>query len=499
MNSRATIFDIGQPGRRAQAQSTAIEAASVADLPASALRQQPPALPEVSELQAVRHYSRLSAANFSIDTHFYPLGSCTMKYNPRGAHKAASLPGFSGRHPLTPDQASGGFLECLYRLQSLLQELTGMAGVSLAPMAGAQGEFAGIGMIRAWHEARGDTKRTEILTPDAAHGTNPATAAQCGCQVRETPVDANGDMDITALKAAVGPHTAGMMMTNPSTCGLFERRVREISDIVHAAGGLMYYDGANLNAVLGKVKPADMGFDVLHLNLHKTFSTPHGGGGPGAGPVAVVQRLAPHLPLPLAARSGADGYRWLDEQDLPESIGRLSTFSGNAGILLRALAYILMLGAEGMNRVSDMAVLNAAYLQARLSQAGFELAYPNRRSTHEFILTLERFASSYGVTAMDFAKRLLDHGVHAPTTYFPLMVPECFLIEPTETESRTELDHFVDAMTAIADEARTDPELVKSAPHTLPAARLDDVLAARVLKLRWQTPEANPTKGQSAG
>ena len=481
-----TIFDLGVPGRCAAAQQPLAEANLA--LPAEALRQDPPALPEVSELQAVRHYTNLSRRNFSIDTQFYPLGSCTMKYNPRGAHRAASLPGFLGRHPLAPAAVSQGFLSCAYELQELLQAATGMAAVSLTPMAGAQGEFAGVAMIRAYHDARGDSARREIIVPTAAHGTNPASAAMCGYQVREVPVAADGDVDIDALRALLGPQTAGIMLTNPSTCGVFERRILAIADAVHDAGGLLYYDGANLNAILGKARPGDMGFDVLHVNLHKTFATPHGGGGPGAGPVAANERLRPYLPVPIAAREdGADGpfYRWLEAEDRPDSIGRLSTFMGNAGILLRALAYARLLGRGGMARVGEYATLNANYLMARLRGHGFELAYPTRRASHEFIVTLRQEAKTLGVTAMDFAKRLLDFGFHAPTTYFPLLVPECLLIEPTETETKAELDAFADAMAAIRDEARKDPERVKTAPHNLPVGRVDEVKAARDLDLVW--------------
>ena len=481
-----TIFDIGAPERRAGAQQPA--AGGVDDLPAACLRETPPRLPEVSELQVVRHYTNLSARNFAIDNRFYPLGSCTMKYNPRGAHRAASLPGFLGRHPLAPEELSQGFLSCLHELQEVLKTVTGMAAVSLTPMAGAQGEFAGVAMIRAYHDARGDHDRREIVVPTAAHGTNPATAAMCGYAVREVAVGADGDVDLEALQAAVGPATAGIMLTNPSTCGVFERRILDIARIVHDAGGLLYYDGANLNAILGKARPGDMGFDVLHVNLHKTFATPHGGGGPGAGPVGVGERLLPFLPVPFveradAAADAAPRYRWVDADQRPDTIGRLSTFMGNAGILLRALAYARMLGREGMTRVADHATLNANYLMTRLRAAGFTLAYPTRRASHEFIVTLQREARAFGATAMDFAKRLLDFGVHAPTTYFPLLVPECFLIEPTETETKAELDAFVAAMAAIRAEAERNPALVKSAPHNLPVARLDDVKAARELDL----------------
>ena len=513
-----TIFDIGRAGRGAWAQhppmadepplegpqgssarSAAPAAGAAADqrqtasepglagLPAEALREAAPRLPEVSELQAVRHYTNLSARNAAIDNRFYPLGSCTMKYNPRGAHRAASLPGFLERHPLRPERASQGFLGCLFQLQEMLKEATGAEAVSLAPMAGAQGEFAGVAMIRAHHHALGEGQRTEILVPEAAHGTNPATAAMCGCQVREIALEASGDVDLEALKAALGPRTAGLMMTNPSTCGLFERRMEEIARLVHAAGGLLYYDGANLNAILGKAKPMNMGFDVLHLNLHKTFATPHGGGGPGAGPVGASERLAPYLPTPMAGRR--DGrYCWLTEAALPNSIGQLSAFAGNAGVLLRALAYALMLGRDGMERVGEFATLNANYLAKRLRDAGFDLAYPNRRASHEFVLSLARPAKALGVNAMDFAKRLLDYGIHAPTTYFPLLVPECFLIEPTETETKEELDRFVAAMTSILKEAEQDPERVRDAPWNLPVRRLDEAKAARSLQLVW-TPQ----------
>jgi glycine dehydrogenase subunit 2 len=484
-----TIFDLSVPGRRATAQLAAEpEAASdaLADIPESLLRREPPVLPEVSELQVVRHYTNLSRRNFSIDTQFYPLGSCTMKYNPRGAHKAASLPGFANRHPLAPESVSQGFLSCLFDLQEILADVTGMKGVSLTPMAGAQGEFAGVAMIRAYHEKRGDHERSEIIVPNAAHGTNPATAVMCGYKVTEVPVDSSGDVDVEALRGVVGPQTAGLMMTNPSTCGVFERQIETIAAIVHEAGGLLYYDGANLNAILGKVKPGDMGFDVLHMNLHKTFATPHGGGGPGAGPVGVSERLLPYLPLPTVDRDEAGRYRWLDEDDLPDSIGRLSGFMGNAGILLRALAYAWLLGREGMHRVGEYATLNANYMARRLAGAGFELAYPERRATHEFILTFKSQAKNLEVTAMDFAKRLLDYGIHSPTTYFPLLVPECFLIEPTETETMAELDAFVEALENIQAEAEKDPEQVTSAPHTLPVRRLDDVKAARELDLVWR-------------
>lgn len=488
--SEPLIFESSRPGRRASAQAP--EAVAV-ELPEGHRRTTPPPLPEVSELQVVRHYTRLSQRNFSIDTHFYPLGSCTMKYNPRACNTLAMLPGFLGRHPLAPESAGQGFLACMYELQEMLRAVTGMREVSLTPMAGAQGELTGVAMIRAYHDARGDRERREIIVPDAAHGTNPATATMCGCVVKEIATDDQGDVDLDALRAAVGPKTAGIMLTNPSTLGVFERRILEMAKIVHEAGGLLYYDGANLNAILGKVRPGDMGFDVIHMNLHKTFSTPHGGGGPGSGAVGVGERLAPYLPVPIVGlaedrEDGAGGgprYRWIDESDRPQTIGRLSGFMGNAGVLLRAYVYMRMLGHDGMRRVAEFATLNANYLMQRLADAGFELAFPERRASHEFIVTLKRQAKKLDVTAMDFAKALLDHGCHAPTTYFPLLVPECLLIEPTETESKEALDAFVDAMIAIGEQAVEDPEAVKSAPHTLPVRRLDDVKAARELDLVW--------------
>jgi glycine dehydrogenase subunit 2 len=488
------IHDYGSPGRGAQAQWPALEAAAPA-VPAALRRRQRAALPEVSELDVVRHYTRLSQLNFSIDTHFYPLGSCTMKYNPRACNAAAMLPGFLGRHPLASGAHSQGFMACMHDLQEMLKEVTGMRGVALSPMAGAHGEFAGVAMIRAYHQARGDHERNEIIVPTAAHGTNPATATMCGCVVKEVAVGADGDCDIEALKAALGPKTAGIMLTNPSTLGVFERRIAEVARLVHEAGGLLYYDGANLNAILGKVRPGDMGFDVIHMNLHKTFSTPHGGGGPGAGAVGVGPRLLPHMPLPVVGKDG-DAYRWLEERDLPQSIGRLTGFMGNAGVLLRAYVYMRMLGREGMSRVGEYATLNSNYLSKRLQQAGFVAAFPARRASHEFILTLKGLAAQAGVTAMDVAKRLLDFGFHAPTTYFPMLVPECLLIEPTETESRETLDAFVGAMSEILAEAQRDPEMLRKAPYRMPVRRLDDVRAARELDLAFR-PGPAPAAGSA--
>ncbi|MGA7180383.1 MAG: aminomethyl-transferring glycine dehydrogenase subunit GcvPB [Thiobacillaceae bacterium] len=478
------IFDHSHPGCAAHAQIPSGDS-TLSDLPPNLLRDQPPGLPECSELDVVRHYTRLSQKNFSIDTQFYPLGSCTMKYNPRACNSLATLPQFLARHPHAPAETGQGFLQCMFELQEMLKDVTGMAGVSLAPMAGAQGEFAGIAMIRAYHESRGDRARAEILVPNAAHGTNPATAVMCGYTVKEIPTDREGNVELAALKAAVGPQTAGLMLTNPSTLGVFEKAIQDIRQIVHEAGGLLYYDGANLNAILGRVRPGDMGFDVIHMNLHKTFSTPHGGGGPGAGPVGVAQHLLPFVPVPVVINDNGT-YRNAVEADLPQSIGRMSANGGNAGVLLRAYVYARMLGAEGMHRVAEFATLNANYLLARMRQAGFDPAYPTRRASHEFIITLKKLKDETGITAMDFAKRLLDYGFHAPTTYFPLLVPECLLIEPSETESKETLDAFVEACIKIKDEAYSQPDLVKGAPYTQPVRRLDDVKAARELDLSYK-------------
>jgi glycine cleavage system P protein (glycine dehydrogenase) subunit 2 len=481
------IFEKSRPGRRAYAQAPLDEVDC--NVPVAMQRDDVPTLPEVSELQVVRHYTRLSQQNFSIDTHFYPLGSCTMKYNPRACNSLALLPGFAGRHPLGPASHGQGFLACMHGLQEMLKSVTGMKAVSLTPMAGAQGELAGVAMIRAYHLANGHDERDEIIVPDAAHGTNPATATMCGCTVREIPTNADGDVNIEALQQAIGPKTAGIMLTNPSTLGVFERRIAEIAEIVHDAGGLLYYDGANLNAILGKVRPGDMGFDVIHLNLHKTFSTPHGGGGPGSGAVGVGNRLKPFLPVPIVGKSEQDGavfYDWLGEEEIRQSIGQLSGFMGNAGVLLRAYVYMRMIGKDGMRRIAEFATLNANYLEIRLKEAGFELAFPQRRASHEFIITLKNEARTLHVTAMDFAKALLDKGFHAPTTYFPLLVPECLLIEPTETETRESVDRFVEALTQVREEARTDADKVRGAPYTLPVRRLDDVKAARQLDLVWK-------------
>ncbi len=479
------IFEHSSTGRNGAPQAP-LKKASLAAIPENLLRKNSAALAEVSELQAVRHYTRLSQKNFSIDTEFYPLGSCTMKYNPRACNTLAMLPGFINAHPLTPDEQSQGFLACMYDLQSMLCEATGMAAFSLAPMAGAQGEFAGVAMIDAYHKSRGDEQRKEILVPDAAHGTNPATAVMCGFTVKEIPTLDNGDVDIEALKQAVGPQTAGLMLTNPSTLGVFERNIEAIAKVVHQAGGLLYYDGSNLYAIFGKIRPGDMGFDVIHSNLHKTFSTPHGGGGPGSGAVGVAERLQAFLPLPVVTKQGKKTYRYLTVKDCPQSIGRLSAFMGNPGVLLRAFIYMSFLGREGMVRVAEFATLNANYMMAEAKRRGFTLAIKNRRASHEFIITLKNEAREYHVSAMDFAKRLLDLGYHAPTTYFPLLVPECLLIEPTETEAKEALDGFMDALEQIKHEAETSPELLHAAPQTLPVKRLDEVRAAKQLDLAFK-------------
>lgn len=486
-----TIFDKSRPGRRATSVAPICHAGQCkckedsSDIDPKFLRQQAPQLPEVSELDVARHYTQLSQKNISVDTHFYPLGSCTMKYNPHILQQLPSLRGFACVHPYTPAANIQGILQCLYELQEYLKDITGMKGVSLTPMAGAQGEFAGVAMIRAYHEARGDKARTEIIVPDAAHGTNPASAMMCNYIVREVPTLPDGDVDLDALRAAVGPQTAGIMLTNPSTVGVFERKISEIAKIVHDAGGLLYYDGANLNAILGKARPGDMGFDVMHTNLHKTFGTPHGGGGPGAGPVAANERLLPFLPIPMVEKKGTT-YFWLTEKERPQSIGSLSAFAGNLGIMLRAYIYIRLLGAEGLNRVGEFSTLNSNYLMKKLIDAGFSVPYAARRASHEFIVTLRQENKEFGITAKDFGKRLLDYGYHAPTTYFPLLVAECLLIEPTETESKQKIDDFVAVMTQILKEARTDADILKGAPRSMSVKRLDDVKAARDMDFVWQ-------------
>lgn len=448
----------------------------------SALRSCTPRISSMPELQCVRHFTKLSQKNFCIDTQTYPLGSCTMKYNPKAAHHIASLPGFNQIHPLTEPNDAQGALQSLYELQTYLINITGMQAASLTTMAGAQGEFAGVSMIKAYHAARDDHQRQEILVPDAAHGTNPASAIQCGYQVREIPTTASGDVDLNILQSVVGPQTAGIMLTNPSTLGVFEQNIEKIAEIIHAVGGLLYYDGANLNAILGHYRPGDMGFDVMHLNLHKTFATPHGGGGPGAGPVLAGDKLAPFLPTPIVGHSNGR-WHWLTKEDRPLSIGRCTTFMGNTGVLLRAYAYIRLLGRQGLQRVSEVATLNANYLMHHLKRIGYTVAFPDRRASHEFIVTLKPEFDKFSIKALDVAKRLLDYGVHAPTIYFPIHVPECLLIEPTETESKVELDQFIQIMHEIFDDIHQQPTLLKSAPNHLALSRVDEVYAAKNLNL----------------
>ncbi|WP_119344178.1 aminomethyl-transferring glycine dehydrogenase subunit GcvPB [Facilibium subflavum] len=475
----SVIFEKSVENRRANSQKWATTELMCFD--EGKLRKQKPGLPEVGELEVIRHYTKLSQKNFSIDTQFYPLGSCTMKYNPRIALKCALNPSVLNIHPYQDEKTQQGLLEMLYELQGILSELTGMHAVSLVPCAGAQGEFAGVKMIRDYHIANGQAHRDEIIVPDAAHGTNPATAIMAGCKVIEIPTSLEtGDIDIDALKKVLGPNTAGIMLTNPSTMGVFERKIEEVARLVHEAGGLLYYDGANLNAIMGKAKPGKMGFDVIHMNVHKTFATPHGGGGPGGGPIAVSQRLKPFLPMPAIVKEN-EIYRIKHKKDFPQSIGYLHAFSGNIGVLIRAYVYLKMLGGNGLTKASEMATLNANYMMARLKKAGFKIALPDRRASHEFIVSLAPEKKAYGVDANDFAKQLLDHDMHAPTMYFPLLVPECLLIEPTETETKAQMDAFVDAMVEIRKLAEKDPQKMKQAPLTQPVKRVDDVKAVREL------------------
>ena len=478
------IFEHSKIGRGAFAQAPKLLNREI-NIPTELLRETPLGLPEVSELDVVRHYTRLSQKNFSIDTHFYPLGSCTMKYNPRVCNSLAMNDGFLNHHPHAPNSLSQGILSCMYHLQEILQDVTGMQAVSLTPMAGAQGEFSGIAMIKKYHQDRNDLERDEIIVPDAAHGTNPATAIMCGYKVKEIRTNRDGNINIHDLVPLLGPKTAGIMLTNPSTLGVFEPNITEIAKLVHEAGGLLYYDGANLNAILGKVRPGDMDFDVIHMNLHKTFSTPHGGGGPGSGAIGVGKRLVPFMPVPYVGKDD-NGYHYVDEKLAPKTIGRLSAFAGNVGVNLRAYIYALMLGNQGMPRIAEFATLNANYLMKELERVGFQLAFPNRRASHEFIVTLKKQAKDLSLTATDVAKTLLDYGMHAPTIYFPLLVAECMLIEPTETESKQTIDKFVAAMADILKQAADDIEPIKQAPHTAPNRRLDDAKAVKQPNLVWQ-------------
>jgi glycine dehydrogenase subunit 2 len=452
-------------------------------IPAEARRDTPPALPELNEPEVVRHYVNLSQLNFAIDTGFYPLGSCTMKFNPKINEWAARLSGFAALHPLSPDEVAQGTLQLLWELEQILAEVSGMRAVSLQPAAGAQGELTGILMIRAYHLSRGDTERTEVLVPDSSHGTNPATATMAGLRTITIPSAGDGGVDVDAFKAALGPRTAAVMITNPSTLGLFEKRIGDLLDEVHAAGALAYMDGANLNAILGRFKPGEAGFDVMHFNVHKTFSTPHGGGGPGAGPVGVGEKLLPFLPAPRVLRGDDGTFRLEEPGERPTSIGRLRSYVGNTGVLVRAYAYLRSHGGSGLREVSDDAVLAANYLKKRVSEA-YDIPY-DRPCKHEFVASAATLKKKTGIRTLDIAKRLIDHGFHPPTIYFPLIVEEGMLIEPTETESIETLDAFADALIAIAHEAETEPETVREAPHNAPVRRLDEATAARQPNLRW--------------
>ncbi len=451
-------------------------------LPQGLTRQDLP-LPELYEMDVVRHFTRLSQLNYSIDTGFYPLGSCTMKYNPKVNEAMARLPGFSMLHPLQPIETIQGALLLMYELQEMLKEIGGFAGITLQPAAGAHGELTGVLIIRAYHEARGDSKRTKILIPDSAHGTNPATSAMSGMQVVEIPSDARGNVDLGALQSECDDTLAGLMLTNPNTLGLFDEHVEEVIRLVHAAGGLVYGDGANMNALLGVIRPGDLGFDVLHYNLHKTFSTPHGGGGPGSGPVGVAAQLVDFLPGPIIdiLEEGDDELAPLYGPIYPpRSIGRVKSFFGHFGMMVRAYTYIRMHGPDGLRKVSEYAVLNANYLMAQLKDV-YPLPF-DRTCMHEFVIE-GRLPEAPEIHALDIAKRLMDYNFHPPTNYFPLIVHEALMIEPTETESKETLDAFVEAMRRIAEEARTQPELLKEAPHFTPVGRVDEVKAAKELVL----------------
>ncbi|TXL67957.1 glycine dehydrogenase subunit 2 [Cerasibacillus terrae] len=443
------------------------------------VRDTPPELPELSELELMRHYTALSTRNFGVDSGFYPLGSCTMKYNPKINEDVARLPGFSHIHPYQDPETVQGALEMMYDMQQELKEITGMHEISLQPAAGAHGEWAGLMMIRAFHEANGDFHRTKVIVPDSAHGTNPASATVAGFEAVTVKSNEKGLVDLEDLKRVVGDDTAALMLTNPNTLGLFETEILEMKQIVHDAGGRLYYDGANLNAIMGYARPGDMGFDVVHLNLHKTFSGPHGGGGPGSGPVGVTKELEPFLPKPVIVKR--DNFYDLD-YDRPKSIGRVKPYYGNFGIYLRAYTYIRTLGAEGLKKVSEYAVLNANYIMRRLEDA-YVLPF-NQHCKHEFVLSGKK-QKQLGVRTLDIAKRLLDYEYHPPTIYFPLNVEEAMMIEPPETETKETLDDFIETMLQIAEEAENNPELVQDAPHTTIVRRLDETLAARKPVLRF--------------
>ncbi len=477
--SGETVFEKSRPGRQTRYISPRAELpASYREVPEDLLRAAPPSLPELTEAEVVRHYTNLARMNWGVDVGFYPLGSCTMKYNPRLAEQIASWPEFSAAHPLRPARAAQGWLRALYETERMLSELCGMARFTLQPSAGAQGELCGMLMVRKYHRDRGDS-RNIVIVPDSAHGTNPATCSLAGFQVKVCPSGPDGLVDISALKEMLDDQVAGIMLTNPNTLGLFEREIQTICDLVHEAGGLAYYDGANFNALVGRFRPGDMGFDVVHLNLHKTFGTPHGGGGPGSGPVGVVEKLEPFLPTPLV-RKGAEGFEY--DYDRPHSIGRLHAFGGNALVVLRAYVYLRLLGSEGLREVSGSAVLAANYLKHRLEKA-YQPSHAGR-CMHEFVLSAAPQKKKRGVRALDIGKRLIDLGFHPPTVYFPLTVPEALMIEPTETENLETLDAFVEAMLQIAREAEENPDLLHEAPRHTPVGRLDEVRAAKELDIR---------------
>lgn len=479
------IFDLSREGRTGVSlpPCDVPEAPLETLVPAEFLREKEPELPEVSEVDVVRHFTRLSTFNHGVDSGFYPLGSCTMKYNPKVNEKLARLPGFSQIHPYQPEELTQGALGLMYELQADLKEITGMEAFTLQPAAGAHGEMTGILIIKAYHEHRQDLKRTKVIVPDSAHGTNPATAAMAGYDIVQVPSNERGGVDIEALRQAANEEVAALMLTNPNTLGLFDENILEIAKIIHDVGGLLYYDGANANAIMGIARPGDMGFDVIHLNLHKTFSTPHGGGGPGSGPVGVKEFLASYLPKPVVERT--DEGKYFLNSDRPLSIGRVRAFQANFGVLVKAYAYIRALGGEGLTAASKNAVLNANFLMSILKEH-YYLPY-DRICMHEFIITPKNL-KSYGVHTLDIAKRLMDYGYHPPTIYFPLIVEEAMMIEPTETESLETLEQFAEALVQIAEEAKSDVEKVKNAPHSTLVTRLDETGAARKPDLRWRKP-----------
>lgn len=476
------IFELTKPGRTGYSLPSLDIPEIAADelIPSEYLRTDEAELPEVSELDIMRHYTALSKRNHGVDSGFYPLGSCTMKYNPKINENVARMAGLAHIHPLQDENTVQGALELMYDLQEHLIEITGMDEVTLQPAAGAHGEWTGLMMIRAYHEANNDFNRTKVIVPDSAHGTNPASATVAGFETVTVKSNEQGLVDLEDLKRVVGEDTAALMLTNPNTLGLFEENILEMAKIVHDAGGKLYYDGANLNAVLSKARPGDMGFDVVHLNLHKTFTGPHGGGGPGSGPVGVKADLIPYLPKPVLVKREN---KYTFDYDRPQSIGRVKPFYGNFGINVRAYTYIRTMGPDGLKAVTEYAVLNANYMMRRLSEA-YDLPF-DRHCKHEFVLSGKR-QKKLGVRTLDIAKRLLDFGYHPPTIYFPLNVEECIMIEPTETESKETLDSFIDAMLQIAKEAEENPEIVQEAPHTTVVSRLDETTAARKPILRYQ-------------